>query len=113
MSDWPDNKWHWGRELLNCFDDLRDEFAVREPAVVDCEVIPGFSGDPNGMAIWLICRNAADVARLANGEPELWRSIARRMCYRGFPSSAVESVRIAFTSWEDIRNGGGRFFFFR
>lgn len=112
-SDDVQNDRHWGNQMLACFDDLRPDLAKHEPPVIDREVIPSFSGDPDGIVIWLICDCSEDVVLLEAAKPALTTLLQERMGHRGFPASAIESLLVSMTSLQDIESGGGRFYFFR
>ena len=113
MPDSNDHDWHWGNQMLACFDDLRESFAERDPPIVDREVIPPFCGKPDDMFIWLICEHHDDVSRMSDDADALASLLRSRMTSRGFPESAVDTVGVSFTSLQDIEAGGGRFYFFR
>jgi hypothetical protein len=108
-----DDDWYWGNRLAACFEDLRAEFAGHHPPVVDCEVVPDFSGIRDGMVIWLICERKVDVELLKVAESALKQRLVHRMQARKFPESAVASLQVMYTSLEDIELGGGRFRYFR
>ena len=105
--------WRWGKALLACFDDLKTILAARNPAVLDREVIPDFSGTANGLGLWLICARSSDVPRLSAQEEALRALVTDAMAHRGFSREAQDSLRVYFTSREDIEAGGGRFYYFR
>jgi hypothetical protein len=108
-----DDRWYWGKQMIGCFEDLRAELSKHQPPVVDSEIIPAFSGSPAAMVVWFICESAGDVQKLKSTEDLLRSRIQARMETRGFPPSAVSSLRVASTSLEDIEKGGGRFYYFR
>jgi len=108
-----DDNWYWGKQMVACFDDLRKEFGVHHPPVVDREIMPQFSGSPDDMFLWFICEKADDVQRLKSNEGPLKSRIQDRMKIRGFPNSATDSLQVGSTSLEDIEEGGGRFYYFR
>jgi hypothetical protein len=112
-SSIEDDRWRWGKLLVACFDNLLPILARRDPPVVDREIIPDFGGGPDGLSIWLICSNRNEVSRLSVQNDELRTLFVDAMLSRGFPKAACESLRVLFTSNEDIEAGGGRFYFFR
>ena len=105
--------WRWGKSLLGCFDDLRGEFAATDPPIVDREVIPDLAGGPNGLALWLICAKSDDVPRMSSQYDALRRLVTNAMGRRGFATEAQDSLRLLFTSQEEIGARGGRFYYFR
>jgi hypothetical protein len=108
-----EERWRWGKSLIACFDDLSGEFTAIVPAILDREVIGGFSGNPNGLALWLICAKSADVPRMSLQHEALRRLVTGAMERRGFSAEARDSLRLFFTSHEDIEAAGGRFYYFR
>jgi hypothetical protein len=112
-SSIDDDRWRWGKLLMACFDHLQPILARRDPPVLDREIIPDFVGGPDGLSIWLICSNSNEVSRLSLQHDELRTLFADAMSSHGFPKLACESLRVLFTSHEDIEAGGGRFYFFR
>jgi len=108
-----EEKWRWGESLLACFDDLSGEFTAMEPPILDREIIPDLAGSPNGLVLWLICAKSADVPRMSSRNNSLRCMVIDAMARRGFAAEARDSLRLFFTSHEDIEAGGGRFFFFR
>ena len=112
-SSIDDDRWRWGKLLMACFDHLQPILARRDPPVVDREIIPDFGGGPDGFSIWLVCSNSNEVSRLSVQHDELRTLFVDAMSSRGFPKAACESLRVLFTSHEDMEAGGGRFYFFR
>ncbi len=112
-SDGIQTNWHWGKKMLACFDELRADFAQHKPPIIDREDIPSFSGDPDGMVIWIICKHSDGVNQLETDKPALTTLLQERMGHRGFPPAAIESLFVSVTSLQDIESGGGRFYFFR
>jgi hypothetical protein len=64
------------------------------------------------LSIWLTCSNSNEVSRPSAQNDELRALFVDAMLTRGFPKAACESLRVLFTSHEDIEAGGGRFYFF-
>jgi hypothetical protein len=112
-SSVDDDRWRWGKLLMACFDNLEPILARRDPPVVDRENIPDFGGGKNALSIWLICSNSSEVSRLSVQHDELRTLFVDAMSSRGFPKASCESLRVLFTSHEEIEAGGGRFYFFR
>jgi hypothetical protein len=106
-------RWRWGKSLIACFDDLRAEFSAMEPPILDREVIPDLAGSPNGLVLWLICAKSADVPRMSSQSDALRHLVTDAIARRGFAAEARDSLRLLFTSHEEIEAGGGRFYYFR
>lgn len=113
MPDTSSDTWRWGNDLVACFDELKPELGASQPAVIDSEIIPDFSGSPDGLVLWLICDRKRDVGSL-EAQAENFRALfAAAMRRHQFPQSAIDSLRLGFTSQEQITNRGGRFAYFR
>ena len=115
FDDSKANKKHfrWGILLVECLKTIVPQLPT-QIEVVDYEVIPDLTGGSYGMQVWFIC--ATEEARnLFNRETQASAAITLReeMTRRGFPKSAVVSLRTAVTSRPEIERGGGRFLFFR
>jgi hypothetical protein len=83
--------------------------------IVDVEILPQLSGDPDGMCGWLIFASQAE-ARLARAPAKaatLESKIRAALVGDGFPISSVGSFEVRYTSVPEIEAGGGRFAFFR
>ena len=83
--------------------------------IVDVEILPQFSGDPDGMCAWLIFASRAEArrARAPAKVPKIESKIRTALVDNGFPSSSVGSFEVRYTSVPEIEAGGGRFAFFR
>lgn len=96
---------------------LRDPGAFSDlgHAVADVEVIPHFDGRPDDMVAWLIfrTRDEAQTAKAPSATKLLDARAHDLLAARGFPSDALASFRLGFTSQPEIDEGGGRFCFFR
>jgi hypothetical protein len=81
--------------------------------VSDVEVIPHFDGGPEDMFAWLIFskREEAEAAKLASAQLEL-RARAL-LAEGGFPTDALPSFGLGYTSEPEIEQGGGSFSYFR
>lgn len=108
-----EEQWRWGKSLVACFEDLKEKFSAMEPPILDREVVPDLAGGPNGLGLWLICAKSADVARMSSQSDGLRRLVTDAMARRGFAAEARDSLRLFFTSREEIEAGGGRFHYFR
>jgi hypothetical protein len=108
-----EDPWKWGKEMLAIFEELRPELLRLSPPVIDCEVLPPFSGSPDGMFLHFICEHSRDVAQMKTNASAPVTSVKSAMVTHGFPASAVNTLKVFFTSLEDIQKGGGRFAFFR
>jgi hypothetical protein len=113
MPGTSSDTWRWGNELVACFDELKPELGIFQPAVIDREIIPDFSGSPDGLVLWLICAKERGVATLEAEAPHFRSLFAAAMTRRQFPQSAIDSLWLGFTSHEQINKGGGRFGYFR
>jgi hypothetical protein len=111
MAD--DERWKWGKAFVACYEQLKPDLAAVPPKVTDAEIIPSFTGSPDGIACWLICEKARDVSVLRQRAPHFRELFAATMKAKGFPDSAIESFQLDFTSEQDIKDGGGRFAYFR
>jgi hypothetical protein len=105
--------WRWGNEMLSVLDELERSLVGISPSLIDREVIPGFDGSPDEMAVWLICQNAAEVPKLQPQRETLRRALVERMRAHNFPEMACQTVWLGFVSREEIDHGGGRFQYFR
>lgn len=70
---------------------------------------------PKNMFAWLIVASAdeASSAALLESKEELERRARDLLSKRGFPTEALATFHLGFTSLPDIEAGGGRFAFFR
>lgn len=84
-------------------------------SVVDVEILPDLSGDPNGMCGYLIFASRADVKRAhrPGAASSIESEVRSGLADAGFPSSAIASFEVRTTSLPDIEAGGGRFHFFQ
>jgi hypothetical protein len=83
-------------------------------AFADYEVIPDFTGSPEGMFVWFICDTRALKLQFRDGALISCSDKLRSMAIAaGFPETAAASLMTDVTSKEDIEAGGGRFAFFR
>jgi hypothetical protein len=84
-------------------------------SVVDVEILPDLSGDPNGMCGYIIFASRAEVKRAhrPGAASSIESKVRSGLADAGFPSSAIESFEVRTTSLPDIEAGGGRFHFFR
>ena len=105
--------WRWGKSLVACFDELRQQLAEHQPPVVDREVIPSFTGTPDKLVLWLICAKKSQVPKLKRQAADLRALFTEAMARHEFPQSARDALWLGFTSLEHIEEGGGRFAFFR
>ena len=99
--------------MVACFDELAPRFAASHPSIVDKEVIPPFTGEPGDNWIHLICERADDVAAAKEREPVFREWLTGCLASRGYPANSLPSLKLSFTSLEDIEAGGGRFYYFR
>ena len=83
--------------------------------LVDVEVIPDFTGRPEGMFAWLIfqTREQAHAAKDAAAAAAYQAHARQLLAGAGFPPAALPSFALGFTSESEIEEGGGRFHFFR
>jgi hypothetical protein len=83
--------------------------------IVDVEIVPQFSGAPDGMCGWLIfaSRNEAKRARAPSTATKIESKARSALVEAGFPPSSVGSFEVRYTSLPEIEAGGGRFYFFR
>lgn len=84
-------------------------------SVVDVEILPDLSGDPNGMCGYIIFASRAEVKRAhrPGAASSIESQVRTVLADAGFPSSAIGSFEVRTTSLPDIEAGGGRFHFFR
>jgi hypothetical protein len=103
----------WGILVVDCVRKLRD--ADGAPlGFVDWEVIPPFDGSPQGIFVWFICDTIAAKLRFRERAAANMTERLRALAVEGgFPSEAATTLRSDVTSAEEIKAGGGRFFFFR
>jgi hypothetical protein len=76
--------WFWGNQVVACIDDLRYELEEHQPRIVDREIIPSFTGSPDGISVWLIGEKAADLEKLKIAQGTLKARIKECMKARGF-----------------------------
>ena len=79
----------------------------------DVEVVPGFLGEPEHMVGWLIFASGREAKRALGLALQLERRVKAALRASGFPSGAVDSFELKYTSQTEIEAGGGRFYFFR
>jgi hypothetical protein len=108
------DRWKWGKLMVACVDALRVAQTDAECPFVDHEVIPPFTGSPDGVGVWFICSTKKKRERFE--ESELSRqteALKRKMSEVGFPPTAITTVDVSATSLEEIEEKGGRFAYFR
>jgi hypothetical protein len=83
--------------------------------IVDVEILPQLSGDPDGMCGWLIFVSRAEAtrARAPAKARKIESKVRAALVDDGFPTSSVGSFEVRYTSVPEIEAGGGRFAFFR
>ena len=84
-------------------------------SIVDVEILPDLTGDPNGMCGYLIFASRAEMrlARKPGTARPIESKIRSALTGAGFPSAAVASFQVKTTSLPEINAVGGRFNFFR
>jgi hypothetical protein len=92
---------------------LRADGAFGPWNVTDVELLGSLSGDPRGLFVWLIFPRQAEAAAAIVAAEKLTEVTRRLLNDGGYPADAVSTIRVGFTSEEEIERGGGRFLFFR
>ena len=92
---------------------LRADGAFGPWNVTDVELLGSLSGDPRGLFVWLIFPRQAEAAAAIVAAEKLTEVTRRLLNDGGYPADAVSTIRVGFTSEEEIEHGGGRFLFFR
>ena len=84
-------------------------------SIVDVEIFPELTGDPNGMCRYLIFASRAEVKRAqeAGAARSIQAKARAALTAAGFPVTAIGSFEVRTTSLPEIEAGGGRFNFFR
>src|SRR5450759_262719 len=73
--------------------------------VVDVEILPQLSGDPDGMCGWLIFASRAEAKRAHAQSAKIGARVRAALVDDGFPSSSVGSFEIRYTSLPEIESG--------
>ncbi|MFI6240033.1 hypothetical protein ACIBEF_09175 [Micromonospora sp. NPDC050795] len=81
--------------------------------IVDLEVIPSFDGSSDEMCSWLIFSTVEEAQAAREEAPALEERARAVLAQRGYPTEALPSFRLSFTSVPEIEAGGGRFYYFR
>ncbi|MBI2812665.1 MAG: hypothetical protein HYX71_00070 [Opitutae bacterium] len=104
----------WVNVMSACLDFHKKEQDSSSYPIVDSELLADFSGSPENMFVWFICRTRVDKNIFRDiALREATTALKKRMSEGGFPEEAVSSLKTDVTSEEDIEEGGGRFSFFR
>lgn len=91
----------------------REQIGSRCP-VVDHELLAPFTGVPDDLCVWLICRTKEERQLFSDTEQARFVSaLKKKMLGAGLPESVVTSLATRVTSREEVEAGGGRFCFFR
>jgi hypothetical protein len=88
-------------------------FADLGHAVVDREVIPPFDGRPDDIAVHLVVATRAEADAARADLPRLAERAKAGLRDAGFPVAALATLAVLVTSYEEIEDGGGRFYYFR
>ncbi|HVU15276.1 MAG TPA: hypothetical protein VHD32_00010 [Candidatus Didemnitutus sp.] len=111
MSDDPAK---WVKAMATCLAEAEQDQLGSPCPVVDHELIASFSGSPDDMCVWFVCRTDEEKQLFADTERSRFVSgLRRKMIAAGFPDSAVATLTTKLTSREEVDAGGGRFYFFR
>src|SRR5450759_5384207 len=73
--------------------------------IVDVEILPQLSGDPDGMCGWLIFASRAEAKRAHAQSAKIGSRVRAALVDDGFPSSSVGSFEIRYTSLPEIESG--------
>ena len=110
----PDERAKWVKAMSDCLEALeRDQIGSACP-VIDHELIASFTGSPDDLCVWFICRTEDEKRLFIDTEHSRYVSaLKKKMIAAGLPESAISSLTTRATSREEVDASGGRFHFFR
>jgi hypothetical protein len=88
-------------------------FGLPSERIEDVEIIPGTFDGPDRMNCHLIFATREEAAMAAAVASKYEQRVHALLTEFGFPSWAVPSFRVWFTSLPEIEEGGGSFNYFR
>ena len=106
--------WYWGKTVVECLQELRENATALPIHFVDYEVLPPFDGRAEDIFVWFICQNRIEKEQFRQRSLEAATvALTEMLKQKSFPESAISSLRTGVTSQQEIEEGGGRFYFFR
>jgi hypothetical protein len=104
----------WVKAMSECLAAVEREQVGSPCPVVDHELIAPFTGNPEDMCVWCICRTEEEKQVFGDTEHSRYVStLKKKMIAAGFPETAIATLTTRVTSRDEVEAGGGRFYFFR